>query len=217
MPKATGIDDQIHSYLAAHRTPDDPVLRELRAETRRRLGRRAGMQVSPEQGALLGLLVAATGARRVLEVGTFTGYSALCMARVLPPDGRLLCCDLSREWTDIGRRYWLKAGVADRVELAIGPALETLRSLPREVSFDFAFVDADKTEYGDYYEEILPRLRTGGLIAVDNVLWGGSVITDHDGEDVIAIRAFNDRVAADERVQSVMIAVGDGLTLARKL
>ncbi len=219
MAKATGFDEQLHAYLAAHRTPDDEILEALREETAK-LGPLARMQIAAEQGTFLGLLVAAIGAHQVLEVGTFTGYSALCMARGLPPEGRLLACDISREWTAIGRRYSQKAGVADRIELVIGPAIDTLRALPREERFDLAFVDADKTGYQNYYEEILPRLRSGGLIAVDNVLWGGRVLGDADSErsdDTRAIRAFNDHVAADRRVQSVMIGISDGLTLARKL
>ena len=178
------------------------------------------MQVAPEQGTFLRLLVTALGARRVIEVGTFTGYSALCMARGLPADGRLLCLDVSEEWTSIARRYWAKAGVADRIELQLGPAIESLRKLAREETFDFAFIDADKTGYADYFEEILPRLRTNGVIAIDNVLWGGSVIgeisADGRADDTRAIREFNDKVAADTRVESVMIAIADGLTLARK-
>ncbi len=219
MAKATGFDEKLHAYLAAHRTPDDAVLEALREETAK-LGPLARMQIAAEQGTFLGLLVAAIGAHQVLEVGTFTGYSALCMARGLPPEGRLLACDISTEWTAIGRRYWQKAGVADRIELVIGPAIDTLRALPREERFDLAFVDADKSGYHGYYEEILPRLRSGGLIAVDNVLWGGRVLGDADSErsdDTRAIRAFNDHVAADRRVQSVMIGISDGLTLARKL
>ena len=219
MAKATGFDEQLHAYLAAHRTPDDEILEALREETAK-LGPLARMQIAAEQGTFLGLLVAAIGAHQVLEVGTFTGYSALCMARGLPSEGRLLACDISTEWTAIGRRYWQKAGVADRIELVIGPAIDTLRALPREERFDLAFVDADKSGYHDYYEEILPRLRSGGLIAVDNVLWGGRVLGDADSErsdDTRAIRAFNDHVAADRRVQSVMIGISDGLTLARKL
>jgi caffeoyl-CoA O-methyltransferase len=218
MAKATGFDEKLHAYLAAHRTPDDPILEELRAETERKTGGLSVMQIAPEQGTFLTLLVAALGARRVLEVGTFTGYSTLCMARGLPADGQLIACDISEEWTSIGKPYWDKAGVADRIDLRIGPALDTLRALPREQSFDFAFIDADKTSYAAYYDEILPRLHTGGLIAVDNVLWGGAVISsDEQSDDTRAIVAFNDMVTEDRRVQSVMLGISDGLTLARKL
>ncbi|HTO09692.1 MAG TPA: class I SAM-dependent methyltransferase [Myxococcota bacterium] len=218
MPKYTPVTDALHEYLLAHRSPDDPVLEELRAETRRLMGERSGMQISAEEGTFLALLVAATGARRVLEVGTFTGYSALCMARALPPGGKLLCCDVSEEYTAVARRYWQKAGVADRIELRIGPALDTLRALPAGESLDFAFIDADKENYRAYYEEILPRLRPGGLVALDNVLWSGRVLAEDDqSPNTVAIRQVNDHVAADRRVQSVMLGLSDGVTLVRKL
>ena len=218
MSKYTPIDDALHSYLLAHRTPDDPLLLELQEETRRITGRWSIMQIAPEEGTLLGLLVAATGARRVVEVGTFTGYSALCMARALPQGGTLLACDVSEEYTAVGRRFWQKAGVADRIRLVLGPAVDTLRALPDQELFDFGFIDADKSNYQIYYEEILRRLRPGGLIAIDNVLWNGQVLRETDQtDDTRAIRAINDHVAADRRVQSVMIGVSDGITLARKL
>jgi caffeoyl-CoA O-methyltransferase len=220
MAKATGFDEELHGYLSAHRSPDDEILEALREETRQRVGGLARMQVAPEQGTFLSLLVAALGASSVVEVGTFTGYSALCMARSLPPapEGRLLCCDVSQEWTEIGRKYWERAGVSDRIELVIAPAIETLKALPREEQFDFAFIDADKTSYLAYYQEILPRLRTNALLGVDNVLWSGNVIdVTKDDENTRAIREFNDFVAADDRVQSVMVAISDGLTLLRKL
>jgi caffeoyl-CoA O-methyltransferase len=176
------------------------------------------MQIAADQGTLLTVLVAAMGARRALEVGTFTGYSSLCIARGLGPDGRLLACDVSEEWTAIARRYWARAGLNDRIQLRLGPAAETLRSLPLEPAFDFVFIDADKTGYPTYYEESLRRLRPGGLIAVDNVLWSGEVVRpDAQDEDTRAIRAFNDFVASDTRVRSVMIPVADGLTLVQKL
>jgi caffeoyl-CoA O-methyltransferase len=218
MPKYTPVTDALHEYLLAHRTPDDPLLEELRAETRRLMGERSGMQISAEEGTFLGLLVGALGAKRVVEVGTFTGYSALCMARALPPDGRLLCCDVSEEFTAVARRYWQKAGVADRIELRLGPALDTLRALPPGESLDFAFIDADKENYQGYYEELLRRLRPGGLIAIDNVLWSGLVLRAEDqSANTVAIRKLNDHVAADRRVQSVMLGLSDGVTLVRKL
>lgn len=218
MSKYTPIDDALHAYLLSHRTPDDPLLLELQNETRRVTGERFVMQIAAEEGTLLGLLVAATGARRIVEVGTFTGYSALCMARALPPGGTLLACDVSEEYTAVARRFWEKAGVADRIELVLGPAVATLRALPDEAHFDFGFIDADKANYLTYYEEILRRLRPGGLIAIDNVLWSGQVLRESDqSADTVAIRAINDHVAADRRVQSVMIGVSDGITLARKL
>jgi predicted O-methyltransferase YrrM len=218
MPKYTRVDDALHEYLVAHRTPDDPLLDELRLETRRALADRAGMQISAEEGTFLGLLVGALGAKFVVEVGTFTGYSALCMARALPPGGKLLCCDVSEDFTSIARRFWQKAGLADRIELRLGPAIDTLRALPANPPIDFAFIDADKESYAAYYEEILRRLRVGGLLAIDNVLWSGQVIKPEDqSENTRAIRAVNDLVAGDRRVQTVMLGVADGLTLARKL
>ncbi len=218
MSKYTPIDDALHAYVLEHRTPDDPLLRELQEETQRLMGPRSVMQIAADEGTLLGLLVAAIGARRVVEVGTFTGYSALCMARALPPGGKLLACDVSEEYTAVARRFWEKAGIADRIDLALGPADATLRALPDEIQFDFGFIDADKANYHTYYEEILRRLRPGGLIAIDNVLWNGQVLREADqSADTVAIRAINDHVAADRRVQAVMIGVADGVTLARKL
>jgi caffeoyl-CoA O-methyltransferase len=216
-PKFTPLDDRLYAYLLAHRSPDDQVVRDLREETAR-LGHHAVMQISPDQATLLRILVAATGARRAVEVGTFTGFSALAIARGLPPDGRLLCLDVSEEWTATARRAWESAGVAGRIELRLGPAAETLRALPEDPAFDFAFIDADKKGYPVYWDEIVRRLRPGGLVAVDNVLWEGEVVqADKHGEDLEAIRRFNELVLADARVESVMLAVADGLTLARKL
>jgi len=215
-PKILPLDRKLYDYLLARRTPDDPVLVELREETAR-LGDRARMQIAPEQGTFLRMLVAAIGARRAVEVGTFTGYSAICIARGLALGGRLLCCDVSPEWTAVARRYWDKAGVADRIDLRLAPAVDTLRALSGEPVVDFAFIDADKTSYPVYYEEILRRLRPGGLIAVDNVLWSGDVVRAQKRDaDTRAIRRFNDLVAADERVDSVMTPIADGITLVRK-
>jgi caffeoyl-CoA O-methyltransferase len=215
-PKSFHLGPEIHDYLVAHGTPADPVLRDLAEETAR-LGSIAMMQIAPEQGAFMTLLARAIGARRVVEVGTFTGYSALCIARGLPEEGRLLACDVSEEWTKIATRYWERAGVAGRIELRLGPAIETLRSLPMEPRFDMGFIDADKPSYPAYYEEILVRLRAGGLILVDNVLWFGRVVDPAaDDPQTLAIRAFNDQVAADPRVDCVMLPVSDGLTLLRK-
>jgi caffeoyl-CoA O-methyltransferase len=175
------------------------------------------MQVAPEQGALLTLLARLTTAKRAVEVGTFTGYSAISIARGLAPGGRLLCCDVSEEWSAIARRFFAKAGVADRIDLVIAPAAETLAALPAEEPIDFAFIDADKTSYRRYYEEILKRLRPGGLIVFDNVLWNGQVVNAADrSESTVALRALSDFVAADPRVECVMIGVADGLLLARK-
>jgi caffeoyl-CoA O-methyltransferase len=215
-PKSFQLSAEIHAYLVAHGTPPDDVQEALIAETRG-LGMIAGMQVAPEQGALLTLLTALTSARLAVEVGTFTGYSSLCIARGLAPGGRLVCCDVSEEWTAIARRYWERAGVADRIDLRIAPASETLRALPADPPIDFAFIDADKTGYLDYYEQILERMRPNGLVVVDNVLWAGNVIDDAvDDDNTRAIRHFNDTVAADDRVDRVMIPVSDGLTLLRK-
>jgi caffeoyl-CoA O-methyltransferase len=163
------------------------------------------------------LLARVTGARRAIEVGTFTGYSTLCLARGLPADGRVIACDVSREWTAIGRRYWEKAGVAEKIDLRIGPAAETLRALPEEEGFDLAFIDADKPNYPVYYELILARLRHGGLILVDNVLWMGQVVNPEASDpQTQAIRSFNDAVARDARVECVMLPISDGLSLLRK-
>ncbi len=216
-PKYTTLDPSLYEYLLANRTPDDDIVRELRDETAR-LGGHADMQISPDQATFLRILVNAIGARRAIEVGTFTGLSALAIARGLPPGGHLLCLDVSEEWTKVARRYWAKAGVAERIELRVGPAAETLRALPESPPYDFAFIDADKKGYPVYWEEILRRLRPGGLVAVDNVLWDGDVVRPMKrGEDVEAIRRFNDMARADARVESVMLPVADGLTLARKL
>jgi caffeoyl-CoA O-methyltransferase len=215
--KATGVDPKISAYLAAHHSVEDPLLEELRRETRERFGGLSRMQISAEQGVLLHLLAATAGARRALEVGTFTGYSSLQVARALPPDGQLIACDVSEEFTGVARRYWERAGVAKRIDLRIGPALDTLRALPDEPVFDFAFIDADKASYHAYYEEVLRRLRPSGLIAIDNTLWGGRVlVADATDDDTRAIQALNDFVARDPRVDAVLLAVGDGVMLARR-
>ena len=212
------LDDKLYNYMLAHGQNDDPVLRDLIRETQEKLGRRAGMQIAPEQGTFMTILARAIGARRAIEVGTFTGYSAICIARGLPADGSLLCCDVSEEWTAIARRYWEKAGVAGRITLKLAPALDTLRALPSDATFDFAFIDADKTNYRHYYEEVLRRTRAGGLILVDNVLWDGAVLDEKDQtDDTKAIRAFNDFAVTDKRVELVMLPISDGLTIARKL
>jgi caffeoyl-CoA O-methyltransferase len=215
-PKSFFLSPEIQRYLVEHGTPPDPIQQGLIEETKA-LGGISMMQISPEQGAFMTLFTRVVGARFVVEVGTFTGYSALCIARGLPADGRLLCCDVSEEWTSVGRKHWEQAGVADRIELKIAPAVDTLRALPAEETVDLAFVDADKPNYAAYYEELLPRLRPNGVILVDNVLWGGNVIEDDPNDaNRVAIRAFNDQVAADDRVDAVMLPLGDGLTLLRK-
>jgi caffeoyl-CoA O-methyltransferase len=212
------IDPAIDDYAAEHSTAPDSRQLELQRVTREKTGSAAGMQIGDDQAVLMEVLVRAMGATRALEIGTFTGYSALAVARGLGPGGHLLCCDVSREWTSLARTAWREAGVADRIELRIGPGLETLRSLPPGEQFDFAFIDADKTGYGQYYEEVLTRLRPGGLILLDNMLQGGRVADDHaDGEDVRAIRTLNDAIAADPRVKVVLLPIGDGVSVVQKL
>jgi len=215
-PKYTALDDELHRYLVEHGARQDDVLRRLADETAA-LGDVAVMQIAPDQGALITLLVRAIGARRALELGTFTGYSAICIARGLPDDGRLLACELSEEWAKVARRYFAEAGVADRVELRLGPALDTLRALGDDESFDFAFIDADKQTYLEYYEAVLNLLRPGGLMLIDNVLRGGAVLdSDDDSAANGVVKELNDRVAADDRVDVAMIGVADGITLALK-
>jgi len=215
-PKSFFLSSPVHEYLVAHGSPPDAVQRALIARTRE-LGGVAGMQIAPEQGAFMTLVTRMVGTRRAVEVGTFTGYSALCIARGLDPDGILICCDVSEEWTAIGREAWQEAGVADLVDLRIAPAIETLRSLPVDDPVDLAFVDADKPGYLDYIAELVPRLRSGGVLMIDNVLWGGAVADAAAADDTTnAIRAVNDAVAADARLEVVMLPLGDGLTLARK-
>jgi caffeoyl-CoA O-methyltransferase len=202
-------------YLVAHGTPPDAVQEGLIAETAA-LGPVAVMQVAPEQGAFLTILTAAIGATRAIEVGTFTGYSALCIARGLPAHGRLICCDVSDEWTSIGRPYWEKAGVAGQIDLRIAPALDTIAALPADTRFDLAFVDADKPNYVHYWDALVPKMRPNGLILLDNVLWHGAVIDDNAQDDnANAIRAINDKVASDARVEAVMLPISDGLTVCR--
>jgi caffeoyl-CoA O-methyltransferase len=214
--KFTPMTSALYAYVVAHRGERDPALAALAAETAA-LGGISLMQVAPDEGALMTLLARAIGARSAIEVGTFTGYSALCIARGLADDGRLLCCDLSAEWTAIGRRHWDRAGVGHKIEVRLGRALDTLRALPAGPQFDLAFIDADKTGYRDYYEEILTRLRPNGLLLFDNVLWMGQVLDEGSrDESTRALRALNDFVADDRRVESVMLPISDGVTLVRK-
>jgi caffeoyl-CoA O-methyltransferase len=211
------LSPELHDYLIAHSSPVDGVLADLAAETERRFHDNAGLQIGPEQGTFMTLLTQVSGARRAIEVGTFTGYSSICIARGLPAGGQLICCDVSEEWTSLASTYWEKAGVADRVELRLGPALDTLRALPADAAFDLAFIDADKTGYVGYWDEIVPRIKPGGIILVDNTFSHGRVVQDSEqGEAVRGIRDFNDHAAADGRVELVMLPVGDGLTLARR-
>lgn len=219
-PKSFLLDEAIHRYLLDHSMPLDGVQRSL-IEATARLGEVSGMQIAPEQGAFLTILTAALGARRAVEVGTFTGYSALCIARGLGDGGSLVCCDVSEEWTRVGLQHWQEAGVASRIDLRIAPAAETLRSLDPSPWIDLAFVDADKKGYRDYAEQLIPRLRPGGVLLVDNVLWSGRVVSsgaadEGDDSDVGHIRAFNDWLAGNDAVDVVMLPIADGLTMARR-
>jgi caffeoyl-CoA O-methyltransferase len=221
--RALTVTAELVDYAVAHGSDlPGPVLDDLRAETAA-LGPPAGMQIGPDEGQLLTLLTRLVGARRAVEVGTFTGYSSLCIARGLAPGGALTCCDVSEEWTAIARRAWDRAGLADRIELRIAPALDTLRSLPAEPHIDLAFIDADKGGYVRYWDELVPRVRPGGLLLADNVLWSGRVVeppgpaeANEPDDNTRAIRAFNDHVAADDRVDVAVLPAFDGLTIARR-
>ncbi|MGH8012546.1 MAG: O-methyltransferase [Candidatus Binataceae bacterium] len=214
--KFVALNQQLYEYVVAHGHNGDPLLRELAGETAR-LGPVSEMQIAPEQGTFMSLLVHASGARNAIEIGTFTGYSAICVARALPENGTLLCCDVSEDWTAVARRYWEKAGLTRRITLKLGPAVETVRALPAGETFDFAFIDADKSNYHIYYEEVLRRLRANGLILIDNVIWGGEVLNPRNQtDDTRAIRELNDFLASDERVEVVMLPLADGLTICRK-
>jgi len=215
-PKSFVLGGAVHRYVLDHSSTIDDVRQRLISETAR-LGAVSGMQVAPEQCVFLTILTRALGVRSAVEVGTFTGLSSLSIALGLPPGGRLVCCDVSEEWTSVARRYWAEARVEDRIDLRIGPAADTLRSLPAEPHLDLAFIDADKPGYRTYWEELVPRLRPGGMLLVDNVLWGGRVVDNSDTtQDTVAIRDFNIHAAADSRVELVMLPISDGLTLARK-
>jgi predicted O-methyltransferase YrrM len=216
--KSEFMDRKVLDYIVAHSLRDTPLLAELRAETAKLSN--AGMQVPAEQGQFLALLVQATGARRCIEVGTFTGYSALAVAMALPADGRLVCCDVSEEWTAVGRRYWERAGVAGKIDLRIAPALQTLDAMltaGEAGTYDFAFIDADKPNYIPYFERCLKLVRIGGLIVFDNTLWSGAVADDADQtESTRALRTLNDKLHRDERVAVSLLSIGDGVTLALK-
>ena len=216
MSKFTPLTDELHDYMVAHGARQDEVLRRVQEETAA-MGDIAVMQIAPDQGAFMTLLARLIGAREAIELGTFTGYSAICIARGLAPGGRLIACELSEEYAEIAARNLERAGVADRVEIRIGPALETVRELPDREVLDLAFIDADKEAYPDYYEEVLARTRPGGLVVIDNVLASGRLLDpDEKSEQVEAIRRTNELVAGDERVDSAMVAIADGLMFARK-
>jgi predicted O-methyltransferase YrrM len=217
-PKTIGLDDELYQYLVSVGVRDTPVLRELRAETATLSG--GHMQIAPDQGQFMGLLVELTGARRILEFGTFTGYSTLCMALALPPEGAIDACDIDPDTTAVGRRYWDQAGVGDRVHLHIGAGAETADRFIAEGrvgTYDLAFVDADKENYDRYFEQCLELVRPGGLILFDNVLWGGSVVNpDKRDAATEALRALNEKIHDDPRVSIALVPIGDGLTMARK-
>jgi len=214
----TLLPEAVERYLAVDVARETALQKRLRAETSKLP--HAGMQIGADQGALLALLVRLTGARRAVEIGTFTGYSALSVASALPADGKLVCCDVSEEWTSVGRRYWREAGVEDRIDLRLGPALQTPDALAREYgdgSFDFAFIDADKPNYDAYYESCLRLVRAGGLIALDNMLWSGSVADPGKTDaSTTTLRALNAKISDDARVDAALLSVGDGVMLARK-
>ncbi len=215
-PKSFLLTEDVHRYLLDNSEPLDEVQLDLIAETAA-MGGISSMQIAPEQGAFMTMLTQLMGVTSAIEVGTFTGYSALSIARGLPPGGRLLCLDVSEEWTDIARRYWQRAGVEDRIELRLGPALETLQSLPPEPAYDLAFVDAHKPEYPAYVEELAPRMRPNGLVIVDNVLRDGRVIPGRETDEADAmIQSFNRAVAADQRFDTLLMPLADGLTLLRR-
>ena len=210
------LEESLRGYELDNTTAGDAVDASLSAATRE-LGGVARMQVARDQGAFLSMLVSAVRPRLAVEVGTFTGTSSLAIARALPDGGRLLCCDVSEEWTAIARRHWEAAGVSDRIDLVIAPAIQTLRALADDTQVDFAFIDADKTGYLAYYEELVPRLSDHGLLVVDNVLWSGRVMdTSILDDDTVALREFNARVVADDRVEVVMLSIGDGVSVVRR-
>jgi caffeoyl-CoA O-methyltransferase len=210
-------EETVSDYLLAHSTAQDDVLGRLAEETRATFPDVAQMQISSDEGALLTMLTRLSGARSAVEVGTFTGYSSICIARGLADGGRLLACDVSGEWTEVAQRYWAEAGVTDHIELRLAPAAATLAALPVEQTIDFAFVDADKESYPTYYEELVSRLRPGGLVLLDNVLLGGRVFDEAEQSlRATTMRALNDQVAADDRVDVVMLPLRDGVTVARR-
>jgi caffeoyl-CoA O-methyltransferase len=211
------VDGAIDSYAAARATPPDAVQSALQHATLERAGRSAGMQIGHDQAVLMEILARAMGARRAIEIGTFTGYSALAVIRGMGPEGRLVCLDVSEEWTAIAREHWALAGVAEQIDLRIGPAIESLAALAPGEVFDLAFVDADKEAYASYYTTLIERLRPGGILLADNTLQSGRVLDSPDGRGAtVAMQAFNDEIAADPRVETVLLPIGDGLTVVQR-
>lgn len=216
--KTICITEKLYEYMLSVSLREPEVLKDLRRETA--LDENANMQISPEQGQFMALLVKMLGAERTLDIGVYTGYSSLCIGMSIPEKGRVVACDVSREWTDIARRYWRRAGVEDRIELHLAPAEQTLEKLIEEeaTGFDFAFIDADKKNYDQYYEYCLQLIRPGGLIAIDNVLWDGDVAdAENDDPDTVAIRTLNNKIHTDSRVEISLVPIADGLTLARRI
>lgn len=220
MNRSINLTDDLLDYIHRVGTREHPALAQCREQTAH-IGWQAIMQISAEQGAFMAMLVRLIGARHTLEIGTFTGYSALAIALALPHDGRLVACDIDPDMMKRARRHWQNAGVADKIDSKVGPALDSLQALIHDADgkplFDFAFIDADKTNYDSYYEYCLKLVRTGGLIAIDNVLWSGSVIDPDDtSDDTVALRLLNNKIAEDDRVDIALVPIGDGLTLCRK-
>ena len=216
---ATGtehVSRQILDYVLTHSSPPDPLLAQLRAETARRFPDQVILQIGAEQGTFMTLLSRLAAPRRAVEVGTFTGYSSICLARGLAPGGHLLCCDVNADWTGLAREFWRKAGLDGQIELRLGPATETLRALPAAEPIDLAFIDADKAGYASYWAEIVPRTRSGGIILVDNTFLHGRIFDPDPDPDARAIRDFNEMVIADDRVELAMLSIGDGVIFAQK-
>jgi caffeoyl-CoA O-methyltransferase len=215
--RADVVDPDLAAYIAAHSTAPDALQRKLMLATEQRTGGAARMQIGGDQGSLFEMLARAIGARSAIELGTFTGYSALSIARGMGPDGRLICCDVSEEWTAIAVEHWREAGVAERIDLRIGPALDTIAALPDDLRFDLAFIDADKPNYFNYFQALLPRMTRAGLMLVDNTLWSRQVLDEADvSRDTVALRAFNRAVADDPRVRCVIVPIGDGVTVIQR-
>ena len=215
-PGSEHLSPGLSDYLAGHSTPPDALLRDLTAETAERFPDHLRMQIGHQQGTFLTMLAGLMEARHAVEVGTFTGYSSICLARGMATDGKLICCDISEEWTSVARTYWQKAGLADRIDLRLGPALDTLRALPAGAWLDLAFIDADRAGLTGYWDELVQRLRPGGVILVDNVLLHGRVLDPEPDAEARAVRQLNEHALADDRVALAMLPISDGLTVARR-